>query len=333
LRILRLPTLPAALRLREYGAAFKILRRRARLGMLIGMLLGIVISAAGGILLRAHFAERPAFPAQGKPTRKTHESKKIAPPTPPAEAAVPFHAGETLAYAAQWNKFVTAATIQVVVAGRGGFYGRNAWHFQATAHTLDLVRLLYALDDQFDSYTDAMSLACLQYESHIREQSKQQDNIVPMASATPPATYAAKGGGKGGSKSAPKAADAQTSRGDTHMYIVLPGTRDPLGLLYGLRVQDWQREPSARFPVFDGRRYYDVAAQKESAGDEVQVAAGKFRVTRVALHVSEGGREIPNLKFWVSLALDAERTPVLIEAEVPFGTVRVELTSKLPVGM
>jgi hypothetical protein len=63
------------------------------------------------------------------------------------------------------------------------------------------------------------------------------------------------------------------------------------------------------------------------------VAAGKFRVTRVVLHVSEGGREIPNLKFWVSLAQDAERTPVLIEAEVPFGTVRVELTSKLSVGM
>jgi hypothetical protein len=327
LRILRLPAFPVALWLREYGAVFKVLRRRVRIGMLIGMLAGIVIGPAGGILLRAHSAERPVFPAQGKLAKKTHESKKITAPTAPTDATVPFHAGETLAYAAQWNKFVTAATIKVVVAGRSGFYGRNAWHFQASAHTLDLVRLLYALDDQFDSYTDATSLACLQSESHIREQSKQQDLIVPMASATPPAKNAAKGGGKGGSKSAPKAVDPQASRGDTHMYIVLPGTRDPLGLLYGLRAQDWQREPEARFPVFDGRHYYDVAAQKESAGDEVQVPAGKFRVTRVALRVSEGGREIPNLKFWVSLAQDAERTPVLIEAEVPFGTVRVELTS------
>ena len=30
--------------------------------------------------------------------------------------------------------------------------------------------------------------------------------------------------------------------------------------------------------------------------------------------------------FWVSLANDSSRTPVLLEAEVPFGTARVELT-------
>ena len=247
---------------------------------------------------------------------------------------MPFRPGETLEYAAQWNKFVTAATIKVTVVGRGAFYGRNAWHFQAGARTLDLVRLLYVLDDQFDSYTDAVSLSSLQYEAYIREQSKRQDLIVPMVSASPPAKIA-KGGGKGSSKSGsksapndiPKDGETQASRGDTHMYMVLPGTRDPLGLLYSLRVQDWQREPSVRYPVFDGRRYYDVAAQKESAGDEIQVAAGKFHVTRVALRVFEGGHEMPNVKFWVSLAQDAAHTPVLIEAEMPFGTVRVELTS------
>lgn len=293
----------------------------------MGVIGGIAISLACG----ASVGAPPAFPPQGKRAPKTHGSKKTAPPAQPADAAVPFRPGESLEYAAQWNKFVTAATIKVTVAGRSGFYGRNAWHFQAAARTLDPVRLLYTLDDQFDSYTDALSLACLQYESYIREQSKRLDLIVPMASAISPAKKAAKGGGRAGSKVGakpdPKEIDAQTSRGDTHVYMVLPGTRDPLGLLYSLRVQDWQREPSARFPVFDGRHYYDVMAQKESAGDEVQVAAGKFGVTRVSLRVSEGGHEIPNLKFWVSLAQDAAHTPVLIEAEVPFGTVRVELTT------
>ena len=236
---------------------------------------------------------------------------------------MPFRAGETLEYAAQWNRFVTAASVKLVITGRSGFYGHQAWHFQASGRTLDPVRWLYALDDQFDSYTDAASLASLQYESYIREPSKHQDLVVPMASAVPPA----KKSGRSGAKSGAIEADPQYSRTDTHVYMVLPGTRDPLGLLYTLRAHDWQREPSARFPVFDGRRYYDVAAEMESGEDEIQVAAGTFHVKHIALRVSEGGHELPNVSFRLSLAQDAARTPVLVEAELPVGSIRVELTS------
>jgi len=285
----------------------------------MGLVLFLAFSATPGV--------SPAVAAQEKRAPKRPAKKKTAPAAKPVDAAVPFRAGETLEYAAQWNKFVTAATIKVTVLGCSAFYGRNAWHFQATARTLDLVRLLYPLDDQFDSYTEATSLSSMQYEAYIREQSKHQDLIVPMASAPAPAKGAGKVRGKAGSNSTPNNPGQQISRGDTHVYMVLPGTRDPLGLLYSLRAQDWQREPAARFPVFDGRHYYDVAAQKESVGNEVQVAAGSFHVTRVALRVFEAGHEMPNVRFWVSLAQDAAHTPVLIEAEVPFGTVRVEATT------
>jgi hypothetical protein len=269
--------------------------------------------------------------AQQKHAPKTRPAKNSAAAPATADAGVPYQPGETLEYAAQWNKFVTAATVKLTVTGRVNFYGRNAWHFQVSARTLDPVRLLYVLDDQFDSYTDATSLACLQYESYIREQSKRQDLIVPMASAPVPAKRDTRVAGKSGAKSSPKSAanEAGAPRwpADTHVYMVLPGTRDPVGLLYSLRAQDWQREPAAHIPVFDGRRFYEVAALKESADGEVEVAAGKFGVTRIALRVFEGGKEMPNVRFWVSLAQDSARTPVLIEAEVPFGTVRVELTA------
>ncbi len=264
----------------------------------------LALCAAWAIALLA--ATAPA--GTQKRSRAHSPSAKKSPPTKAAELPVPFRAGERLDYEAQWNKFVTAATIRVAVRERRGFYGLEAWHFQANAHTLDPVRLLYTLDDQFDSYTAATSLASLQYEAYIREQAKKQDLIVPMASTT--------------------GNDPQPSRGNTHVYLVLPGTRDPLGLLYSLRAHDWQREPSARWPVFDGKHYYDVAAQLEGAESGVRVAAGSFNVVRIALRISEGGRELPNVKFRVSLAQDAARTPALIEAEVPFGTVRVELTAK-----
>lgn len=239
------------------------------------------------------------------PTKQKPAQKKPAPAKTTA-AAVPFRAGETLQYAAQWNKFVTAANLRLAVVERRDFYGHPAWHFQAAAHTLDPVRLIYTLDDQFDSYTDAVTLSSLQYESYIREQARTMDLIVPMSS------------------------DPQAARSNTHVYLVLPGTRDPLGLLYALRTQDWKREPSLRAPVFDGRRYYTVLAHAEASSGDAVIAAGSFPVTRIALSISENGHELPNTKFWVNLAQNAARTPLLIEAELPFGTVRVELLGAPP---
>ena len=291
----------------------------ATLAMMWGMFPGM-----SGNVLAAQQTPAPA-PHKRRPT-KAHASKKATSTPQPIVVAVPFHPGEALEYAAQWNKFVTAASINLKVVARSGFYGRDAWHFQAVARTLDPVRLFYPLDDQFDSYTDAGSLASLQYEAYIREQQKKSDLVVPMASAPAATKETSKGRAKAGTTT-PKAPAPPLMRGDTHLYMVLTGTRDPLGLLYALRAHDWQAEPSPHFPVFDGRRFYDVAAQKEPGGVDVVVAAGNYRATRVALRVFESGKEMKNVKFWVSLTQDAAHTPVLIEAEVPFGTVRVELTS------
>lgn len=239
--------------------------------------------------------------ASGLGGQKQGRGNKRPAPTP---AVVPFAAGERLRFAAQWNKFVTAATLDVSVIERRDFFGKPAWHFQALAHTIDPVRMLYTIDDQFDSYTDAVTLECRQYESYLREQAKNEDMVVPMA--TKP----------------------DASRGSLHVYLVLAGTQDPIGILYLLRAHDWTKEPATHIPVFDGRRSYDVQAQRESAGMPVIVAAGSFQVTRIALRVFTGGQELTDLKVWLSLAQDAARTPVLIEAEAPFGTVRAELTAR-----
>jgi len=234
--------------------------------------------------------------------KQTRQKKKAV----PAPIVVPFAAGERLEFAAQWNKFVTAATLRLSVVERREFFGAPAWHFQALAQTIDPVRMLYTIDDQFDSYTDATTLEGRQYESYLREQSKREDTVVPMG--TKP----------------------DANRGGRHTYLVLAGTQDPVGVLYRLRAQDWATAPATRIPVFDGRKYYEVEAQRESVGQPLSVAAGNFIVTRIALRVFTGGQEVTNLKVWLSLAQDAARTPVLIEAEAPFGTVRAELKARTP---
>ncbi len=222
----------------------------------------------------------------------------------PAQAAVPFRVGERFAFRVLWSKYaVDAARLELSVVESRNFYGRAAWHFRAVAHTMDTIRLLYALDDQFDSYTDAVWLTSLQYEIYLDEQGKQRNGIWRMTTTDDPAS--------------PNIATAH----------VLPGTRDPVGLLYALRAADWQSNPELRAPVFDGHNLYEVVARLEESSGQITVPAGQFVASRISLRVYERGKELGDTRFSLWLAQDAARTPVLIEAEVPLGTARVELTA------
>jgi hypothetical protein len=203
-----------------------------------------------------------------------------------------------------WSKFaVSAGTVDLLVAQHGNFFGHPAWHFQIRAATVQTMRLVYPLDDQFDSYTEAIKLASLQYEMYLHEQGKQENNTWRMTT---------------GGEAAP--ADATAAR-------VVPGTRDPVGFIYALRAADWKTTPEVRAPVFDGRHLYDVDAKLGLPNGHVTVPAGDFDASRIDVRLSERGQEVADTNFSLWIAQDTARTPVLIEAAIPLGTARVELTS------
>ena len=261
-----------------------------------GALSGVAAIALGVALNGA------MVPAAGGQSQHTKPKVKIAAPAAPAAMAVPFAVGETLQYQVLWSQFsVHAATLDFSVAEERSFFGRLGWHFRATAHTVNTMRLAYTLDDQFDSYTEAAQLNCMQYEMYLNEQGKPESAI--FRTATQP----------------------QAAAPNATLVRVVPGTRDPIGLLYALRAADWQHGGEFRAPAFDGHRIYDIRADVVNPAGQVTVPAGQFAATRIAIHVSERGIELPDTHFWLWLAHDAARTPVLIEAEVPFGTARVEL--------
>jgi hypothetical protein len=231
-------------------------------------------------------------------------SKSRPTPAAPSEAGVPFSGGERLSFRVLWSKFsVNAATLEFAVAEHRNFFGHPAWHFQARAQTVDTMHIVYPLDDQFDSYTDAVTLTSLQYEMYLHEAGKQENNSWRMTTGSDPAP--------------PDVAAAR----------VLPGTRDPIDFLYVLRATDWKTTPEIRAPVFDGHQLYEVVARLGQAVGQATVPAGQFDASRVDVRLFEHGQEVADTRFSLWLARDAARTPVLIEAEVPIGTARVELTS------
>jgi len=233
---------------------------------------------------------------------KKHAAPATKPVPAPAMLSVPFRAGENLEYRVLFSKYaVNAATIRTSVIEQRNFFGHPAWHFRAAAHTMDTTRMLFAIDDQFDSYTSATSLSSLQYEMYLHEQGKEQTSLYRMTTNADPAPP------------------------DVTAVRVLPGTRDAISFLYALRAADWQRAPELRAPVFDGRRLYDAVARMDQPQGSVTVPAGTFPAYRIAITLFDHGKEIADTRLWLWLAKDPAHTPVLIEANIPIGTSRIEL--------
>jgi hypothetical protein len=211
-----------------------------------------------------------------------------------------FRVGEKLHYRISWASLLTAATAELAVNGKPPFYGRQAWHFRALAKTIDAARMLYALDNQFDSYADPASLASFRYEAYLREQGKVENHVTRMAGEGLPV------------------------QNDGPATKVQPGTRDPLGFIYYLRTVNWTEQAQVKTPVFTGKRLFEIHATVAQRGT-VTVPAGNYPATQVELRVFEHKKELPQVRMRIWLADDESRAPALMEAEMPFGKLRIEL--------
>lgn len=240
---------------------------------------------------------------------KRQRSKRAAPAAKeaaPKEVTMPFPVGEILNYRVAWATFSSAATVRLAVPERRDLYGWQTWHFRAAISTVRPVRTLFAIDDQFDSYTDSVTLESRQYEMYLNELGKSDSAVLHF---TPQDT---------------------APRGPGPNVVVLAGTRDPLGAFYTLRAADWQHSPEVRVPVYDGRNLYEMRGTVENASEKITVDAGTFSASRIGIRLFDQGKEVSQIGFEIWLAQDAARTPVLISAELPFGSVRGELTKTAP---
>lgn len=245
-------------------------------------------------------------PAPGSHTRELPPTGESATKKelPGSEPGFVLRQGETLDYDANFTKLnSTVANLKIVAAEKRNAAGKGSWHLQAFAHTENPYRMVFELDDQFDSYSDATSMTSLQYEMHLSERGQKVDSVERMLSSphdpAPEGTSAAR---------------------------VLPGTRDPLGMLEYLRGVDWNHTTEVRSPVYDGHKLYDVRAVLVSKSAAVSVPAGKFNTTKIEIHVLDNGMEMKDAHFLLYLTNDANRLPALMEAVLPVATASVELT-------
>ena len=258
------------------------------------------VSSQPSLPARASAAPLAEAPAAGKDAR-TVAAKTGNPPSAP-DIKLPLHSGEVLDFVADVANLTNVANLRLQILEQRDFFGRTAWHLQAMAHTENPLRMVFELDDQFDSYSELSSLSSLQYEMHLSERGQKMESVQRMTT--------------GGSD--------RTARNVTETRV-LPGTRDPLGLMQFLRTVDWPRAVETRGPVYDGHKLYDVRASLQGKATNVSVPAGTFSTSKIEIRVFDSGMELKDAHFALYLAENAARTPILLEAVMPFATARVAL--------
>jgi hypothetical protein len=239
--------------------------------------------------------------AQKKSTKKdakTETTKEVA-----KDAPMPFRVGEKLNYRVAWTTFSNAATVETSAVEQRDLYGWKTWHFRALIHTAGSVRSLFVIDDQADSYVDARTPETHQFEMYLDELGRKQNSVLRFV------------------------VPGQEQRGNGAAVIVQPGTRDPLAVIYTLRAVDWKQTPEVKTPMYDGRNLFELRAKMENASEKVTVAAGAFETTRVSIHLFQYGKQVADDNFVVWFAHDEARTPVAMQADLPFGSLHVEMVT------
>jgi hypothetical protein len=280
------------------GAYYFVHERPARAERNVPPVGAVSAPAPAPTLPSASVAAAPS--ATTPPSGSTAAAGKAA---PAADPGLPLKGGEVLDFTADVAKVSNVATLELKTGEKRNLSGKNAWHLQAFAHTQNPLRMVFELDDQFDSYSDASTMTSVQYEMHLSERGQKVDSVQHMT---------------------PTGRDAAPPNAiQTH---VLPGTRDPLGMMQYLRHVDWSKTPKVQGPVYDGHKLYDVIASL-AGGQSVTVPAGTYTTDKIVIRVFDNGEEMKDAHFFVYFAKNDARTPVLLEAEMPFASARVSLKS------
>lgn len=277
-------------------------------GWLLYRKLARVASSSSPVASHWPSSERPEpTPVPSQPSHAAARPESSEKEALPAAPVFSLRQGESLDYDANIAKLdSTVAHLKISAVERRGSAGHGTWHLQGVAHTENPYRMVFELDDQFDSYSDTPGMTSVQYEMHLSERGQKVDSVQRMLTS-PNDPLPALPPGESGAR-------------------VLPGTRDPLGMLAYLRGVDWSHTPQVRSPVFDGHKLYDVQAKYLGKATGIHVPAGTFNTNKIEIRVFDNGQEMKDAHFVLYLTNDAMRLPVLMEAVLPVATARVELT-------
>ncbi len=214
--------------------------------------------------------------------------------------AIPFQPGEKLTYKGRWG-IIPAGELTLEVLPKQTINGIEAYHFVMITKTSALVDLIYKIRERQDSYVDTGMTHSIFYKKKTESEHPRDENINFNWEKLE-ATY--------------------TNFGETRPPIhILPGTFDPLGLFYALRLHNLIENSEIYLPLTDGNLNIDVRAivgkrdMIEIEGkmyDTIEITPNMQMLDKLDKVVKKSDH--PQLKVWVTA--DEKKIPIKIRSKV-----------------
>jgi len=209
-------------------------------------------------------------------------------------STMPFNAqayrvGERLTYDVSFAQFVSAAHIELFVAARGTFFGRDGIQLLGHVETTGVVNAaLFAVNNDYTTYVDPGSGLPFRVEQIVREAGRTSDT----------------------------ASDYNPSAGTS--------TYDLLAAIYRVRAMPLSDGSSYVVVVHNEGDTYQ-AELKVEGHELVKTKVGSFNAIVVRLNVSKSS--LKDYRIRVYFSDDERHLPVLMTARLPAGEVRAELAA------
>lgn len=212
----------------------------------------------------------------------------------------PYRIGERLTYNVSFSNFISAAHVELLVAARGRFYGREAIQLKGHVETNGVVSVaLFAINNDYTSYVDPANGLPFHSEQKIREASRIAEAFADF--------------------SQPAGTVAVTSK----RMGEVAGTYDYLAAIYRLRALPLSNGSTYTQVVRNENQNYQVEI-RVTGREMIKSNVGSFNaiVSQVRIRDESQGNSY-NLKAYFS---DEQRhVPLLIIARLPAGEIQIEL--------
>jgi hypothetical protein len=225
------------------------------------------------------------------------QQKREAATAPFSPAA--YRVGERLTYNVDFSHFISAAHVELFVAGRGTFFNRDGIQLRAHVETTGVVNAaLLSLNNDYTTYIDPQTGLPYRAQQVVREAGRTSEASRDYNQAA-------------GTDAIP----SKLRTGES------PGTYDLLSALYRMRAM----------PLADGSSYFitvvhdgdQYPAEVKVVGRElIKTNVGSFNTIVTRVNVKNNSRDY-NLRVYFSD--DDRHVPVLITAKHPAGEIRAEL--------
>jgi hypothetical protein len=201
----------------------------------------------------------------------------------------PYRVGERLTFNVSFSQFISAAHVELEVAARGTFFGRDAIQLLSHVETTGVVNAaLFAINNDYVTYVDPASGLPFRAQQLIHESPSTSDAWKDFTQLT----------------------------GQTATY-------DFLSAIYRLRALPLDDGSSFYFLVRSEKEDYQ-AQLKVSGRQVIKTSAGSFNAIASQVHVTNNSRA-NNYRIRIYFSDDERHLPVLITAKHSVGEIRAEL--------